>query len=372
VSEPFLLKNGLARPAIDRIATAFKAVHPEFEVKQFARASMKGLDKLELKERVQHVICVLGEHLPRSFPETVKLLKRIPPVWDYGEPDDSTASFAAWPITDCVAEFGLDHPRLALGTLKKLTCMFSAEFAVRPFLLSDPDFVYETLASWCSDRSEHVRRLVSEGTRPRLPWSVQLNPAIADPSRGIVLLEKLKDDQSLYVRRSVANHLNDIAKDHPETCIAVCKRWNNGASEERKWIIRHATRTLVKAGHPDVFGLLGFTENPRLQASPIELNRQSLRLGGDITFAARLSNNNKRTQRVVIDYAIHHRKANGTTQPKVFKLKEATIAPGNGHVIKKRHAIKPISTRRYYSGKHAIELLVNGQPVAKATFDLKV
>ena len=366
------MKDGLARPAIDRIAAALETVHPPFKSGAFKRRAMKGLGNLELKDRVGHIIGALGHHLPDAFPEAARILKRIPPIWDFGDPEDSLASFAAWPLTDYVAARGGEHPRLALTALKKLTRLFSAEFAIRRFLLEHPDLTYGTLDAWSRDRDEHVRRLVSEGTRPRLPWGVQLKPAIADPARGLALLEGLKDDPSLYVRRSVANHLNDVAKDHPDTCVAVCRRWLKGADESRRWIIRHATRTLVKAGRPDVFPLLGYTENPRLKISRLELDRDAIRLGESITFSASIQSNASRRQRFVVDYAVHHQKANGQQTPKVFKLLDLELAAGETRSLAKTHAIRPITTRRYHSGPHAVELLINGKSVAKAEFHLTV
>lgn len=366
------MKNGLARPAIDRIAAAMVTVFPEFQRARFVRAAMKEIDSLELKERVTHIIRALGTELPDHFPDAAKILCRIPPIWNFSDPDDSIADFAAWPIIDYVAIYGLAHPKISLRALKNLTVLFSAEFAIRPFLLDHPDRAYGTLESWCTHRDEHVRRLVSEGTRPRLPWGIQLKPAVLDPARGLSLLEHLKDDSSLYVRRSVANHLNDIAKDHPEVCITTCQRWSKSASDDRKWIIRHATRTLVKAGRPEVFPLLGFTANPLVNIGKLKLDHNSIRMGESIEFITTLKSTAKKSQRMVIDYAIHHQKANGGMIPKVFKLKELTLAPGESITLSKSHRIKPITTRKYYAGAHAVELLVNGRPTIKAPFTLRI
>ena len=205
-----------------------------------------------------------------------------------------------------------------------------------------------------------------------MPWGQQLPDLIADPSPTLELLEKLKDDPSELVRRSVANHLNDISKDHPDTVVAVCRRWQKNAGEERQWIIRHATRTLVKAGHPAVFALLGYTENPRLELESLALSGKEIRLGETLEFAAGLRSAAAETQRVVVDYAIHHVKANGQTRPKVFKFKTLEIAAGETVRLEKRHAIRPISTRRYYPGEHAVEILVNGQSLGTRPFTLSL
>ena len=184
------------------------------------------------------------------------------------------------------------------------------------------------------------------------------------------MLEELRNDPSEYVRRSVANNLNDISKDHPDQVIALCKRWKKGASPEREWIIRHATRTLVKASHPDVFGLLGYTENPDLDLLSLKVAPAKIQLGESIEFNASLKSTGKTKQQVIVDYVVHHMKANGQTSPKVFKLKALTIAPGETVELTKRHAIKPISTRKYYPGEHAIGFMVNGKTLDLCNFQL--
>ncbi|MCK5676835.1 MAG: DNA alkylation repair protein, partial [Verrucomicrobia bacterium] len=255
--------------------------------------------------------------------------------------------------------------------LHKLTALFSAEFAIRPFITKHFGLTFQCLEKWCDDPDAHVRRLASEGSRPRLPWGRQLPQFIADPSPVFQLLEKLKDDPSEYVRRSVANNLNDISKDHPDAVIACCRQWKKNAGTERQWIIRHATRTLVKAGHPDVFGLLGFTENPQIDFQSLDVSPKEIPLGGTIEFKAVLRSESKNMQRVVVDYAIHHMKANGQTRPKVFKFQALEIAPGETVALSKRHAIKPIATRKYHPGKHAIEILINGKTFGRAGFTLR-
>ena len=186
----------------------------------------------------------------------------------------------------------------------------------------------------------------------------------------LALLEQLKDDESETVRRSVANNLNDIAKDNPDQVISTCRRWLNNASAERRWIIRHATRSLVKSGHPDVFGLLGYTKKPAVRLEYIELEHKKIKLGESLRFTAQLLSRSQQKQRIVIDYAVHHVKANGSRKPKVFKLSEKSLAPGERITLGKSHPIRPITTRKYYAGTHAIELLVNGKPVGSIEFEL--
>ena len=367
-----LMKDGLGKAALERTAESLARTVPGFPKKDFTTDAEAGLEALELKERVRHIIGVLHVYLPDDFNAAADILIRLRSNWIPGEPDDSLGGFAAWPIIDYVGEYGLGHPDKALDVLKELTPLFSAEFAIRPFISQHFDLTFQRLEKWCPDPDEHVRRLVSEGSRPRLPWGTQLPQFIDDPAPVLHLLEKLRDDESEYVRRSVANNLNDISKDHPDTVIALCRRWQKVPSPGRTWIIRHATRTLVKAGHPDVFGLLGYTENPQVKLLGLKLESDHINLGDTLSFKAKLQSTSPKPQSIIIDYAVHHMKANGKTSPKVFKLQTLKIAPGETVGITKRHAIKPVTTRKYHPGEHAIEILVNGKTFGQANFTLSI
>ena len=367
-----LMKDGLSAAAVTRIAESLARTLPEFPKKRFIKEAQSDLQSLELKERVRHIIGVLHRSLPTDFGETAGILLRLKTNWIPGDPDDNLRGFAAWPVIDYVGEYGLGHPKKALEVLKELTALFSAEFAIRPFIIEHFELTFQTLELWCADPDEHVRRLVSEGSRPRLPWGQQLPQFIADPAPVFNLLEKLKDDPSEYVRRSIANNLNDLSKDHPDAVIACCRRWKENAPPNRKWIIRHATRTLVKSGHPDVFSLLGYTERPKLKFRSLEIFPKKIRIGESIEFKFNLQSTHSKPQTVVIDYAVHHMKANGSTSLKVFKFRILKLAPGETAELTKRHAIKPITTRKYYPGVHALEILINGKTFGKAAFTLSV
>ncbi len=236
-------------------------------------------------------------------------------------------------------------------------------------IVAHPALVYETLASWTRDSSEHVRRLVSEGTRPRLPWGLQLKAAIADPSMSWPLLEALLDDESEYVRRSVANHLNDIAKDHPSLVVDFTRRFLDGAGKERRALLKHATRTLVKKGNAEVLHLWGlgasFTGSAVLTLSP-----GSVQVGESLTLALDLRSDSDAPQRIAIDYLVHHRRKNGDAAPKVFKGWVTTLPARGSLTLSRRHSMKLITTRRYYPGAHLIEIQANGAVIATASFDL--
>jgi 3-methyladenine DNA glycosylase AlkC len=370
MSQP-LLKDGLNAASVKRIANALLDVAPDFPAKPFRQKALKGLDKLELKDRIYHIIEALHQTLPKDFKVSARLLTKLKKKWQTGNEDDRYG-FAAWAITDYVGVHGIEHPKLALPLLQQLTSLFSAEFAIRPFIQRYPQQTWIHLHEWAEHENEHVRRLASEGCRPRLPWGTQLQELIADPMPIIALLDKLKDDSSEYVRRSVANNLNDISKDHPDLVVKICKRWQKGKSSEREWIIRHATRSLVKKGHPDVFSLLGYTDKPKIKLNSIELSTTQLKLGQTLEFSAVLDSTIKKSQKLVVDYAIHYMKANGKTSPKVYKLKNVALKANEKLLLQKKQPFKVISTRSFHEGEHSLELLVNGKPVGSKTFYLTV
>ncbi|NTS78586.1 DNA alkylation repair protein [Catenovulum sp. SM1970] len=371
------MKSGLAEPAIKRIANAFEQLVPSFDTKAFQSACLKDIEQLELKQRVIHIAHTLAGFLPKEFSACATILAQVPSVWDHGEPDDPLSTFAAWPVTDFVAEFGMQQPDVSLDLLAKLTPLFSAEFAIRPFIIQYPELTHQYLTKWLSSSDEHVRRLVSEGTRPRLPWGMQLQNYIQDPSDNLPLLKHLACDESLYVRRSVANHLNDIAKDHPDIVINTCQDWLTSYTKKAEqahltWLIKHATRTLVKAGHPEVFPLLGYEQNPNITASTLTIEQNSIELGESINFAIKLRSGAQHAQKLVVDYAIYFVKANGEQKPKVFKLKNILL-PAQGEInLEKVHTIKAITTRKYYPGTHKVALMINGKEITSQCFELQM
>ncbi|MFL0811035.1 MAG: hypothetical protein K6L76_11520 [Agarilytica sp.] len=370
-----LMKDGLGEPAIHRIAKVLAVLIDDFSVSCFSHDALNGLDELELKERVQHVIGVLHKFLPARFSEAAKILAGLPGVWDRGDPDDSLSGFAAWPIIDYVAVYGVDAPKTALPLLAELTPLFTSEFAIRAFIESHQKLTFEYLHEWVTHKNEHVRRLVSEGTRPRLPWGGQLKAFIESPEPCLPLLENLRNDDSEYVRRSVANHLNDIGKDHPALLVEICKRWKAQDQDDvvnkkkSDWVISHATRSLVKSGYPKVFSLLGYCESPKLTLAKFELNEQQVKIGSALSFLVELVSA-KENQKFVLDYAVHYRKANGKCSPKVFKLKNVTLRAGERLSLEKTISFKLITTRKFYSGMHCVALHVNGVEIARREFEL--
>lgn len=364
-----LMKDGLGPMAIKRIGSSIALVVPGFNARAFQKDAERGLDELELKARVHHVIAVLHRHYDLPFKKLSRYLQDLPEVWDRGSAVDNKAGFAAWPLIDYIATHGLQYPKEALQTLEKLTPLFSAEFAVRPFIQQHTDVTYAKLLEWCEHDSEHVRRLASEGSRPRLPWGMRLPQFIKNPEPLALILEKLKVDESLYVRRSVANNLNDISKDNAGWMIKLCEHWLGDAHQHSDWIVKHALRSLVKAGDVRVFPLLGYAATPDVAASEIKLNKKRIAMGDAVNFSCVITAGNQ-AQNLVVDYVVYFMKANGKLAPKVFKLKNTMLGANESIAITKNYSFKPITTRRYYAGAHQLAIQVNGKEVARTDFKL--
>jgi 3-methyladenine DNA glycosylase AlkC len=364
-SEPQPFKAYFGPPLIEDLAQRLLAVYPAFSAAAFVAEVTPQLAPLELKARVAAIAAGLRRHLPPDYPAAVALLVAIldPP---HGEAEGMfTDGWYLMPVAAFVEHYGLEHLDVSLDAMHAITQRHTAEFAIRPFLLRYPEQTLATLRAWTRDPSFHVRRLVSEGTRPRLPWAARLPAFLADPAPVLELLESLKDDPSAYVRKSVANNLNDIAKDHPELVLATLTRWRQGASDTRWWVIRHALRTLVKQGHPEALRLLG-AEAPEVELVALELTPASLRIGESLSIAVTLRSTAPAPQQLVVDYVLHLPGARGAARSKVFKLRSQTLAAGETLRLVKRHSFAPVSVRRVYPGVHRIAVQVNGVIVGEA------
>ncbi|ADB34095.1 putative DNA alkylation repair protein [Kribbella flavida DSM 17836] len=280
-----------------------------------------------------------------------------------------------WPVTEAVAvraTSGTEGPQFEAGLelLAALTPRLTAEFAVRTFLAADLDRTLAVVTGWTKDPDEHVRRLASEGTRPRLPWAKQVRAILARPGVTRPVLEALRRDDSPYVRRSVANHLNDVSRSDPALAVEIAAGWLADPAPTTAQLVRHALRSLIKAGDPAALALLGFEPPGQLSVDGPTLSVADVAVGESLEFSFNARNDGAGEVRLAIDYVVHHVKANGSLAPKVFKLTTRTLAPGEAVTLGKRHSFKPISTRRYYPGEHALELQINGRPFGRATFTL--
>ncbi|WP_291163074.1 DNA alkylation repair protein [Gemmatimonas sp. UBA7669] len=378
MAEPF--KEFLNAPLVRHAARHLQSLDARFSASRFERAVVPQLSALELKARALCIADALAEHLPADFGDATDLLTRAlasaPANADAVMGDAAQAAsreglsgWILWPVGEYVARRGVEEPERALTFLHAMTQRFTAEFAIRPLIVAHEALVLEHLKRWMHDPSAHVRRLVSEGTRPRLPWGLQLKRFIADPSPCVPLLEHLVNDSSDYVRRSVANHLNDIAKDHPDRVVAFVTRHLPNAPEERRALLRHASRTLIKQGYAAALDAWGHGTPFRGQAE-LSLSPRRIALGQAVMLEAQLTATARTPQELVVDYVVHHVKANGETSPKVFKGWRLTLAPGETRVLTRKHNVKPITTRRYYAGRHEIALQINGKDVARDAFTL--
>lgn len=373
MAEPF--KNLLNAKVVADMARHLERVQPGFERARFEALALQGLDALELKARALHLCSALEHTLPNDFAQAAELMEAaLAPTHDagtgpMGPRDSGLAGWAVWPLTEYVARHGLAQPERALHALHAMTQRFTSEWAVRPYLLRHPQLSFEHLQRWVHDDSAHVRRWVSEGSRPRLPWGMVLKPLVEDPSPTLPLLEALMDDPSEYVRKSVANHLNDIAKDHPHIVEAWVQRHLPGAPPERQRLLKHACRTLIKSGHPGVMQAFGVGER-LIGTVSLSVSPTQVAVGEGVQIGVTVQSTAKAAQRLAIDYAVHHVKANGSTSPKVFKGWGLLLPAFERRELLKRHSLKPITTRTYYPGEHRVELMVNGQSVGSAVFVL--
>ena len=371
-------KHRLGPTEVRAAATHLQRVHRPFDAASFERNALGGLNALEFKARAQHLSLALEAHLPENFARAADVLERALAAPTEGDDlsqleSNSTglAGWIIWPLTEFVARRGVQHPERALDCLHALTQRFTAEWAIRPFLEEHRELSFARLAIWCKDPSPHVRRLVSEGSRPRLPWGRPLRFLIADPTPTLPLLERLLDDPSAYVRRSVANHLNDIAKDHGERVVEWLERRGADRSPDRQALARHACRTLIKSGHKGALQLFGLGRKLAGKAT-LEVRPKRVQLGASVGVRVHLESTARTAQNLEIDYCIHHVKANGATSPKVFKGWRKVLEPGQTLVLEKQHKLRPITTRRYHGGVHPVELLVNGTCEGRDQFRLAV
>jgi 3-methyladenine DNA glycosylase AlkC len=377
MAEPF--KNLLNPELVRASAAALTRAWPAFDRQRFERVALKGLDALEMKARAMQIADALEAVLPQDFDASCTIIETslAPPIEidsvastrDVATP--GLAGWMVWPLGEFIARRGLDQPERALRALHALTQRLTAEWAIRPLIVAHPQLVFRTLLAWTQDPSAHVRRLASEGSRPRLPWGLQLKSLIMDPSATLPILAALQDDPSEYVRRSVANHLNDIAKDHPQLVVDWVRRHLPSSPAERRALLLHASRTLMKRGDAGMLALWGagtaFDGRCRLKVTP-----QHATVGDNVTLALTLRSTSTAAQALLIDYAVHHVKANGGTSPKVFKGWKLTLAAGESRTLAKQHSFKPVTTRRYHAGRHAIEIKVNGSAMVRAAVQLSL
>jgi 3-methyladenine DNA glycosylase AlkC len=343
-----------------RLADAVQQAYPPFDRERFI--GLVHDDEWEgraLKARMRHLSHCLHATLPGDYPAALGILRQIVPSFD---------GLQAMVFADYVECYGLEHWELSMPALAFFTTFGSAEFAVRPFLAQDPERGMAYMRAWAEDGDEHVRRLASEGCRPRLPWAMDLPAFVEDPGRILTVLETLKDDPSEYVRKSVANNLNAISKDHPDLVLDLCERWI-GHSKERDRIVKHACRTMLKAGNRRALLLFGFADPTCLHIRNLVLDRDRLDIGESLRYTFDLRVEAEAPVKVRLELGVYYRKARGNLSRKVFQIGEATYAPGR-HRISRVHSFRDRSTRVHRPGEHRLAIVVNGVEMARASFQL--
>jgi 3-methyladenine DNA glycosylase AlkC len=369
----FSLKDELFnRKRVQYLAQLFHGADDSFNAAGFVRDTMTQLQKLELKERIVHIACVLEDYLAPDYRTAVRqIAAALPPPLDPAQSDNDFGDFIFAPLGEFVVRNGLakQHVTLSLATLKKITMRFSMEDAIRTFIDTHTDRTLQELQKWSTARNYHVRRLVSEGTRPRLPWSGRLSIAAETP---LPLLETLHADGTRYVTRSVANHLNDISKTNPQLVLDTLTRWKRKGEQdesELNWINRHALRSLVKQGHARALRFLGFRPDPHISVDEFVVNPTHIKPGQAIEFSFAVTA--RRDESLIVDYVIDFVKASGKLSPKVHKLKQMTLQKGESVTLNKRHVLRAnATTYTLYPGTHHLTLQINGKAFGKRSFQL--
>lgn len=372
--EPF--KNNLSPELVFCIADHLQKQLVEWDRASFETPVLKELPDLELKARAQLIADHLHQVLPKRLTARYRVIRAMlhPSESAQSGVQSNEAGICGWgmlPLGMVVGQHGLADFDKSLALLKEMTKRFSAEFDVRYFLLEDQERALQIMGDWTHDPNFHVRRLVSEGTRPRLPWGMQLPRLIADPSPTLPILTALRDDEEEYVRRSVANHLNDISKDHPDLVAKLAGDWMKGADKGRQRLVRHACRTLIKQGHPAALKVFGHGP-PRLKRTRLNIETAVVTLGESLVFNVDLRSQAKSSQSLVIDYIVHFKKANGQRSGKVFKWKTIRLEAGEAVSLQRSHPLRPVTTRRYYAGRQALSVRINGQDFGFEEFELQV
>jgi len=373
--EKFSLKDELYNPyKVEMIAKEIQAVYSDFDASSFIDDTLKAFPKLELKERIYHIRDMLEKYLPNDYKDAVNvLLRALPPELDPRKSDDDFGDFIYAPYSEYVTAYGCneEHLDFSLQALREITKRFSVEYAVRDFINTYPDETLAMLEKCAKSKNYHERRLASEGLRPKLPWAKKLNIDYKEPLRH---LDLLYSDTTRYVARSVANHLNDIAKIDAPLVINTLKRWkkqNKQEAKEMDYLISHALRTLVKEGNEEALALLGYKKNPPITVEQVTLKSDTIQVGEALEFEVNITA--QEDVMLMVDYLIHFRTKAGSLSPKVHKLKKLSLKKSECITLKKKHPFRAnMSTRTLYEGEHVLEVQINGTLVYNTSFELKV
>lgn len=362
---PELLKNKYNYESLQALASSIKAVYHSFQVNDFVNDIMdEAWDGLELKARMRQIAINLRKYLPAGYVQALGIIDKVIANYPVGF-NDFTLMF----FPDFVEVYGQEecHWDLSIAALERYTPSSSSEFAVRPFIIKHEERMMSQMAIWARHDNEHVRRLASEGCRPQLPWGQALTSFKKDPTPVLGILDQLKADPSLYVRKSVANNLNDISKTHPDLVAKIAKDWY-GKNEHTDWIVKHGCRTLLKKGNKEVLGIFGLADADCVKVDGLVLNAASVTIGENITFSFKIKAT--KATKVRLEYGIDYVKANGKRNRKIFQISEISLKENEIKSYTKKHSFAAASTRKHYPGIHSITLIVNG--TEQGTLDFEV
>ncbi|OAS87591.1 MULTISPECIES: DNA alkylation repair protein [Metabacillus] len=353
------LRNLFDKDYINELSTSIKSEYRNFDSRLFQSLIYDDMwNELALKQRVRHITNCLHKTLAMEFIEVLELLKKVAPHCRGG--------LTGIVFPDYVEVYGLEFWNESIKALEYFTQLSTSEFAVRPFVMKNQSLMMDQFLKWSKHPNEHVRRLASEGSRPRLPWGIALTSLKKDPTPIFPILENLKADPSLYVRKSVANNLNDISKDHPELVLEIAQKWY-GDNIDTNWIIKRGIRTLMKKGDQQALELFGFGTNPNLIVEELTVT-DKLTIGDALSFSFQLISSDEKPTKIRVEYALDFVKANGKHSTKLFKIAENVINSGEKKVYTKKHSFKDLTTRKHYPGKHKISIVVNGETKASEYF----
>jgi 3-methyladenine DNA glycosylase AlkC len=333
-------------------------------------SAARGLAPLALRERADLLRDALLTDLPGPYDTLAAAVRAA------AEDDETFTGWLIWPVTGAVAQRAVDTGTDeafddALALLAELTGRLTSEFSLRPLLRHDPRRALERIMPWTRSSDQDVRRLASEGTRPFLPWATRVPALLDDPRSTLPILNALYRDESEYVRRSVANHLNDLSRNHADLVVETAAAWLDAPDDSTQRLVRHALRSLVKKGDSGALALMGFASAPALDVEGPVLAEDSVPYGGTLHFTATLTNTGAEPVQLAIDYLVHHLRANGRQSAKTFKLATKLLQPSQSVEFTRAHSFREITTRRYYPGEHAVELQVNGVRHGRAVFALR-
>jgi len=361
---PELLKNIYTKEVINKLSLNMQAAYSKFQAEEFVNSVMdETWNSLELKARVNQITINLKKYLPADYQQAISIIDKA--ILNYGNWLDSWCGyFPAFVEMYGQAE---KHWDISIAALERYTSHYSAEFAVRPFIINHEERMMAQMYAWSKHECEHVRRLSCEGCRPALPWAQALNSFKKDPTPILPILEQLKADPAMYVRKSVANNLNDISKTHPELVIKIAQDWH-GKNELTNWIVKHGCRTLLKKGNADVLAIFGYNNTSLVSVEGFALEKTSVSIGDEITFSFSIQANEP--TKVRLEYGIDYVKINGKRNRKIFQISEITLKDSKSKTYVKKHSFANMSTRKHYPGGHSIVLIVNGVERGMLDFDV--